>query len=149
MRRHPLRPTAGVGDGDRGAATTEMVLVMPVLIAFLFLVILAGRLTDARSDVVTAASDAARVASLQNTLGQAEVQAAAIVEDTLAGEGIECDGDPTVDVQPGPGGFARGEVVHVTVGCRVRASDLALFDLPGTIPVTAEAWEPIDTHGSR
>ena len=41
--------------------TTELVIVMPVLICFLFLVIAAGRLTDAKSDVVGAASDAARV----------------------------------------------------------------------------------------
>jgi len=63
------------GTGDRGVVTTELVIVMPVLICFLFLVIAAGRLTDAKSDVVGAASDAARVASLQQSAGAAQAQA--------------------------------------------------------------------------
>jgi Flp pilus assembly protein TadG len=66
MTRRPGVPQPSAAE-DGGAATTEMVLVMPVLIMFLFLVVAAGRLTDAKSDVVSAANDAARVASLQGS----------------------------------------------------------------------------------
>lgn len=139
----------GAGAGDRGAATTELVLVMPVLIAFLFLVVASGRLTDARSDVVSAASDAARAASLQATQGAATAQARNIAEDTLAGEGITCQDGPRVDVDiVGAPAFQRGATVRVEVGCDVRTGDLALLGLPGVVTVREEAWEPIDTHRS-
>ncbi|MBN2624011.1 MAG: pilus assembly protein [Acidimicrobiales bacterium] len=134
---------------DDGAATTEMVLVMPVLIAFLSLVVVAGRLTDAKSDVVSAASDAARAASLQANAQAAQAQAQAIAEDSVAGEGIECVGGIRVVLSyPGGGGFARGATVQATVSCDVQTGDLALLDLPGVVTVTERAWEPVDTHRS-
>jgi Flp pilus assembly protein TadG len=133
---------------DRGAASTELVLVSPVLIVFLFLVVLAGRLTDARSDVVSAASDAARAASIQGSEGAAHAAAADIATRTLAGEGIECAGGAGVSVDYLPA-FGRGATVHVVVTCNVPVSDLALLDLGrGVITVTQHAYEVIDTHRS-
>ncbi len=137
--------------GDVGAATTELVLVMPVLIAFLSLVVAAGRLTDARSDVVSAASDAARAASLQDSAGAAATQAQNIAEDSLAGEGIECVGGINVDLAyegGSGGGLERGATVHATVSCDVETGDLALLNLPGVITVVEHAWEPIDGNRS-
>jgi hypothetical protein len=124
-----------------------LVLVMPVLIMFLFLVVAAGRLTDARSDVVSAASDAARAASLEASQGTSVAQARQIAEDSVAGEGIECVGGLRVDVGFLPR-FERGATVHTTVECDVETGDLALLDLPGVITVREQAWEPIDTHRS-
>ena len=88
--------------GDGGAASTELVLITPVLIAFFSLVVLAGRLTDAKGDVVSAASDAARAASLQPTFGAAHAAAQDIASDSVADEGIECAGGVQVD-RPAPG----------------------------------------------
>jgi TadE-like protein len=141
----------GRGPGsDRAAVTTELVLIMPVLVAFLSLVVLAGRLTDARSDVVSAASDAARVASLQFDEATAQAEAEAIAADTMAGEGIECQGGPRVDVVP-VDTFDEGGTLHVTVECDVPADDLALLSLPGgaVVTVTEDAWEPIDAYRSE
>ncbi len=121
---------------------------MPVLIGFLFLVVAAGRLTDARSDVVSAASDAARVASLQFSEGAAEAEAQSIAAATMAGEGIECQGGPVVDVVP-VDGFGPGGTLHVTVRCDVPTGDLALLALPGVVTVSEDAWEPIDAHRSE
>jgi hypothetical protein len=132
---------------DRGAATTELVLITPVLIVFLFLVVAAGRLTDAKSDVVSAASDAARAASLEGTEDAARAAAADIAEQTLAGEGIECDGGADVQVMFDPE-FGRGATVHAIVRCDVSTGDLALMNLPGVITVTQHAYESIDTHRS-
>jgi Flp pilus assembly protein TadG len=125
-----------------------MVLVMPVLISLLSLVVLAGRLTDARGDVVSAASDAARAASLQTTAGSAAAQAQAIADDTLAGEGIECQGGADVALSYEGGGHVRGAIVQATVTCDVPTGDLALMNLPGVVTVREEAWEPIDAHRS-
>lgn len=144
FRPGPFR--AGVDD-DRGAASTELVLVMPVLIAFLSLVVMAGRLTDAKGDVVSAASDAARAASLQATPGAAVAEAEAIAAASVAGEGIECSGGVGVDIDFVPA-FERGATVHVTVSCDVQTGDLALLDLPGVVTVREQAWELVDAHRS-
>ena len=92
---------------------------MPMLIAFLFLLLAAGRMVDARSDVVSAANDAARVASLQATADAARAQAQLAAEDTLAGEGLSCRGGVRAVVTT-PRGFVRGGVVQVDVDLRGR-----------------------------
>jgi TadE-like protein len=135
--------------GDRGVVTTELVIVMPVLICFLFLVIAAGRLTDAKSDVVGAASDAARVASLQQSAGAARAQAQAAATDTVSGENLNCKDGPQVDTEFLPSGeFERGATVHVEVTCTVNTRDLTFIGLPLSVTLFEEAWEPIDAHRS-
>ena len=137
------------GTGDRGVVTTELVIVMPVLICFLFLVIAAGRLTDAKSDVVGAASDAARVASLQQSAGGARAQAQAAATDTVSGENLNCKDGPQVDTEFLPSGeFERGATVHVEVTCTVDTRDLTFIGLPLSVTLFEEAWEPIDAHRS-
>jgi Flp pilus assembly protein TadG len=137
------------GTGDRGVVTTELVIVMPVLICFLFLVIAAGRLTDAKSDVVGAASDAARVASLQQSAGAAQAQAQAAATDTVSGENLNCENGPQVDTEFLPSGdFERGATVHVEVTCTVNTRDLTFIGLPLSVTLFEEAWEPIDAHRS-
>jgi hypothetical protein len=129
--------------------TTELVIVMPVLICFLFLVIAAGRLTDAKSDVVGAASDAARVASLQQSAGAARAQAQAAATDTVSGENLNCKDGPQVDTEFLPSGeFERGATVHVEVTCTVDTRDLTFIGLPMSVTLFEEAWEPIDAHRS-
>ena len=136
--------------GDRGSVTTEMVLVMPLIVMFLFLVVLAGRVTDAKSDVVAAANDAARVASLQGSGDQAVTQAQLAAEATLAGEGMDCIGGVRVDTSiEGGGPFERGAVVVTDVSCDVRTSDLALLDIGGSvITVREQGREPVDAYRS-
>jgi len=149
--RPPLRTP-----GDRGLITTELVIVLPILVSFLYLLILAGRLTDARSDVVGAANDAARAASLQTNLAAAQEQAQAAADDTVRGERLHCignDGAPTVDVEAiappdRPPGFGRGADVRVTVTCQVNTSDLNFIGVGATVTLTEVAWEPIDPYRS-
>ena len=134
---------------DRGAVTAELVIITPVLICFLFLVIATGRLTDAKSDVVGAAADAARVASLQRDGATARTQAQLAAEDTVSGERLNCRGGPQVETTFEPGGaFARGANVHVTVTCTVDVRDLTYIGLPINVTLTEHAWEPIDAHRS-
>jgi Flp pilus assembly protein TadG len=132
---------------DRGAVTTEMVLVLPVLVAFLLLVVAAGRLTDAKSDVVGAAGDAARVASLQDNAAAARAQAQAAATDTVSGERLNCSGGPRVDTRFVPA-FERGASVHVVVTCTVETRDLTGVGLPVRVTLVEDAWEQIDAHRS-
>lgn len=133
---------------DRGAATTEFVLVCPLLLSFLCLAILAGRLVDARSDVVGAANDAARVASLQLDAGAAQTQAQVAATDSVSGERLNCAGGPVVDLDFTPG-FERGATIHVHVTCTVNTGDLTYIGVPGSLTIEGDAWEPIDAHRSQ
>jgi Flp pilus assembly protein TadG len=134
---------------DRGSASTEFVLITPALIAFLFLLLAAGRLTDAKSDIVGAASDAARAASVQPTAGQANAAAAAAADDTVSGERLNCSGGgPQVEAKYLPE-FQRGAIVHITVTCTVNVSDLSYIGFGPSVTLTEEAWEPIDAHRSQ
>lgn len=143
--------TLGRDSGDRGLVTTEFVLVMPLLIVFLFLLVAGGRMVDARGDVVAAANDAARVASLQPTLGEAQTQAQLAADDTLAGEGLTCRGGVRVDLDVGGSGFVPGGVVVARIACDVDTSELGLLTdaLGGVVTVRDEAREPIDTYASQ
>ena len=151
---------------DAGVVTTEMVIILPVLIGFLFLVVLAGRLVDARSDIVGAANDAARAASLQVNAASAQVQAERAAADTVSGERLRCAGGP--DVQVGfmgspetlpsselPGddppnlGYARGGTVWVRVTCEINTSDLSFIGVGPSVTYDEVAWEPMDPNRSE
>lgn len=133
---------------DRGSVTVELVIVMPILIAFLFLMAMAGRLTDAKGDVVSAAADAARAASLQRSAGAAQIEAQAAATESVAGEKLNCARGPTVTTTFEPPPFQRGATVHVVVECTVNTSDLTFIGLPLSVTLSEEAWEPIDAHRS-
>jgi Flp pilus assembly protein TadG len=151
-----LRPPSRT-PGDRGLITTEMVIILPVLVSFLFLLVLAGRLTDARSDMVGAANDAARAASLQTSLGAAQIQAQRAAADTVRGERLECAGGaPTVTVQPvvamtdqETADFGRGIDVRVTVVCVVNTSDLNFLGVGTNVTLREVAWEPVEPYLSQ
>jgi Flp pilus assembly protein TadG len=136
------------GRSDRGSVTTEFVVLTPVLLSFLCLVILTGRMVDARSDIIGAANDAARVASLQLSQGAAEAQAQAAAANAVEGERLNCSGGPQVQVDPDPA-FERGAIVEVTISCTVNLSDLAFIGVPGTLTIEEQAWESIDQHRSE
>lgn len=147
--RSPARRIVRWKRSERGAVTTELVLVTPILIGFLSLVVLGGRLTAAKSDVVSAASDAARAASLQTSDAAAQQQAQRIAEDSVEGEGLECIGGVQVVLDYSDGVFEPGATVEATVSCDVRTGDLALLNLPGVVTVTEHAWEVVDTYRSQ
>lgn len=130
---------------ERGTATTELTLVVPVILGLLLLVVLAGRVTAAHSDVVAVARDAARAASFEDDPAAATVAAAALVHEAL--RDTECAG-ASVDtaVRPGPEGHMRGGVVSVEISCVASLADLALLAVPGSITVTARGSEAIDRH---
>jgi TadE-like protein len=132
---------------DAGTVTTELVLLMPLLLAFLLFVLLAGYLTDAKSDIVGAAADAARAASLQNNAADAQTQASRAAQASVADEGIDCAGGPQVTTsfnQP----FGPGTIVHVHVECTMAAGDLSFIGILGNPVLKEDAWEQVDLHRS-
>lgn len=126
---------------EHGAAATELVLITPLLLLVLVFATLAGRLVGARGDLVGAARDAARAASIQRSAAAAGPAARTAAEATLADEGFSCGSlIVTTDVSD----FRRGGTVAVEVRCDVRLSDLSPLPLPASRTVGADAVEVVD-----
>ncbi|MCI0686314.1 MAG: pilus assembly protein [Sporichthyaceae bacterium] len=127
---------------ERGSMTLEMVLLTPILVGFLGIVVVLGRITETGSEVTGAARDAARAASLQRTPTQAVAVAATTAADLLDAESIDCSTGASVAVDTSnwrPGGW-----VQVRVSCVVRLEDVAFRYFPGSRTVEATAVSPLE-----
>lgn len=118
----------------------ELVLMAPVLVAFLLLVIAAGRFVAVRGEIESASRDAARAASLERTLGAAAGAAGSTARAALDGR-WNCNA-------PSFGGtrWVAGGTVTVTLTCRVSYSGLGLIGLPGSATVTGDSSAPLDLY---
>lgn len=132
MRRH-----------QDGSVTTELVLLTPVLLLLLGFVVFAGRLGGVQQQVLGAADEAARAASLHDDPDAGRAAAAATVQDNLADAGMECAG---LTVEVDTGAFHRGGHVTVTVRCAVGLDDVVFAGLPGSRQYEAAATEVIDLY---
>jgi len=129
--------------GDEGSAAAELVLITPLLILILMLIVAAGRLTDARLQVDSAAMQAARAASLARDPIAAASQADATAQAALASEHVTCD---PLTVTPDTAAFRPGGQVSVQVSCTVSLAGLTLLHLPGSQTLSASFTAPIDAY---
>jgi hypothetical protein len=115
--------------------TVEFVLMVPLLVALLLFLVLAGRVVEAHGQVDGAARDAARAASIART--PAAAQAAA--DQAVAGDVSWC-GRPEVQ------GFVAGSPsLTVSLKCSL---DLAFINL-GQMQVSGYAVAPLDPFAAR
>jgi len=144
MNRRPnYRPNPGSNRlaepaGDTGSMAVEMILLAPVLVAFLLLVIAFGRYVSVRGEVEAASRDAVRAASLERSAGAAAASAQQTANAAL--NGWTCD-----DVVLG-GAFEAGGTIEVSLRCHVSFSDLGLLGLPGEAAVTGDSSAPLDLY---
>lgn len=144
------RRSARVATGEAGALSVEYALVAPVLLAVVLLLVAAGRIGLAETDVRSAASAAAREASLALTAASAQVEATDTARASLDQAGYACV--ELAVVVDGTGlGAALGEAgtVTVTVTCVLSLGDVALPGLGGTRTFTATASSPVDPFRER
>jgi Flp pilus assembly protein TadG len=127
--------------GDRGQMAVEMVLMTPVMVAFLLLVVACGRYVMVRGEVEAASRDAARAASLARDPGDATADAESTAEGSLSGDRATCD-----PVQLDLTDFVAGGTVTARLTCRVDLSDLGLLGLPGSVKVQATSAAPLDLY---
>lgn len=129
---------------ERGASVVSFVLLLPLVIMFIELIVVGGRLAVTEADIQSAARQAARQASVAS----GPSSAGSVIDDAvavgLAGKGFRCQ-NPTASLGSSTV-FWRGGQVEVVVTCTVRLSDLALVTAPGTVTVSATATEPIDQY---
>jgi Flp pilus assembly protein TadG len=128
---------------DRGAATTELVLLAPVVIVALLFIVALGRLASARQDVEAAARDAARAAANARTAPAARSDGEAAAKAALQEGGMHCR-HLNVDVPTDD--FRAGGIVTATVSCTVDLGDLTGLRMPTSRTITASFTVPIDRY---
>lgn len=126
---------------QQGAVSTELAVLAPLLIAFMLLVVFAGRVAQVEGDVTNAAHEAARAASLVGT-PQGAIEAASVTaEANIAVGAVACQ---RLDVMVDTTSFGAGGQVNVTVTCEAAFGDIAMLAVPGSRTFSATAVEVID-----
>lgn len=132
------------GGPDDGSAVVETVVLTPILIVVLLAAIMAGRFESARLHVDTAASNAARAASLARSPSAAEAAASAEAHRSLADAGVAC---PNPRVRVDTTRFRPGGVVKVSLTCHVDIGDLAgMAFLPLNTAISKTSVAPLDQY---
>jgi Flp pilus assembly protein TadG len=129
--------------GQLGSASVELVLITPVLVMFVLLVAMGGRMAQSRGHIDVAARDAARAASIERSPAAARAQGQASAAATLGQVGVPCQ---SVGVAVDTSDFRPGGTVAVEVSCAVRLSDLGLLGIPATRTMTSRSVAPVDVH---
>ena len=127
---------------ERCVATLELVLLVPVLVAFVLFAVGMGRLGQARGDIDAVARDAARAGSIARSPDEAAAAAQATASDVLASRDLTCAG-LAVDVDTTV--FRAGGWVRVDVSCTIPLSTLAGVWAPGDKTMQARALALVDT----
>lgn len=128
---------------ERGAVSTELAVLTPLLIGFMLLVVFAGRVAHAEGDVANAAHEAARAASLVATPAAALEAGVDTAAANIAEGAVACR---SLDVSVDTSDFAAGGQVAVTVTCQAAFADIAMLAVPGNRTFTSTAIEVIDTY---
>lgn len=137
-------------DGERGSAVIEAVIGIPAFMLFVALIIFAGRTAIAHQAVQSAATSAARSASIARTQQQAGAEAHSAGAASLTNQDVHC---LAKTIQIDTSGFAvpvgAPASVRATITCVIDLGDLAVPGIPGTHTVTASMSSPLDTYRER
>jgi Flp pilus assembly protein TadG len=136
-------------DGEAGDAALELVIIAPVLLAFIGLAIAAGRTSVARGSVDAAARDAARQASIARSPGEALAAARLSAQNALSQDGLNCVPIVNVDTSGFTAPLGQPAEVTATVSCTVPLSDLVVPGLPGSKTLTYTFTSPLDPYRGR
>lgn len=135
---------------DRGSAVIEAAIGVPAFLLFTGLIIGAGRVAIAHQAVDSAASEAARSASIERTQGAASQAATRAANAALANHHLQCQTTQThVDTSAFNLPVGTPGSVIATVTCHVGLSDVAVPGLPGSVTITATMSSPVDTYRER
>lgn len=135
---------------ERGSASIEAVIGVSAFVLLGSLVIAGGRVAIAQASVESAASEAARSASIARTQAEADVTAASGAAASLANQDLRCTSSSvSVDTSGFASPVGTPATVAATVSCAVDVSDVALPGVPGSITITRTMTSPIDTYRER
>jgi Flp pilus assembly protein TadG len=126
---------------EQGSATTELVLLTPVLIIVLLFVVALGRVASAHQEVAAAARDAARAATEARSAYSAKADGNAAAKNSLTEGGVTCRG---LIVNVDTTDFHAGGLVTATVHCTLTLRDLAGLRIPTSRTMSSSFTAPID-----
>ncbi|MFF8764952.1 TadE/TadG family type IV pilus assembly protein [Nocardiopsis dassonvillei] len=141
--REPGRDRDLKRERDRGSASVELVLIVPVVLAFLLLLALTGRNYTAALAADALAHAAARSASLHTDRNEARNAAEQAVAASVGGWGRACQ-EPAVRLQPTTEGNLRA--MRAEVECTVHRDDLRALGVGERRTVTGTAVSVLDVH---
>ena len=121
--------------------SVEMIVLIPVLFAFVLLIVAGGRLVQRQGQVDSAARDAARAASIARSSGEASAAANQAVRASIDLGASQCGAPSLAGTN-----FVAGGQVTVALSCTVTLSDLGLVGLPGSMTVRGESVAPLDVY---
>lgn len=131
---------------DQGGAPVELILVAPLLLAFLLLVTFVGRSFSAALAVDSLAHSAARAASLHQDLQHAHGAAEQAVAESVGSWGSACQ-DPRITLHRTGG--ETDPATQATVTCTSERDEFAALGLSPTRHITGTATSVMDTHRER
>jgi len=144
----PLKPK--LRDRERGSASVEAVIGVPVFLLLLGLLIVGGRVAIAHQVVQSAASDAARAASIARSQAAARTDATTAAQQSLANQQLDClTTTVTLDTTGFTTTVGTPAQVRATVACDLNLSNLGIPGLPGSLPITETMSSPLDTYRGR
>lgn len=133
--------------GDRGSVSVELVLgYTPVMVLVLLGLFAVVRIVSAQIDVNAASSAAARQASLAFTPAAAHAGAEQAAAASLTGRTLTCQ-PRSIAVDTGT--MAPGTPVTVQLACTVSLQDLFGLGLPGSLTITGDATQILDSYRSQ
>lgn len=128
---------------ENGYSAPELLAWAVLMVAFITLVVGAGRLVEANSQVNDAAYAAARAASLEQNFDAAQVAGRHAAQESLADRGKACT---QMTVSFDGTDFNTSGQVRVEITCHADLSDVVGFGLPGTKDFTSTAVVPIEQY---
>lgn len=135
---------------EQGSVSAEAVIVVPVFLLLVGVLVLGGRIAIAQQVVQSAASDAARAASIARTAQAAQTDATTAAKHALANQHLDCaTTSVSVDVTAFATTVGTPGQVHATVTCQLKLGDIGLPGVGGTKTVTATMSSPLDTYRER
>lgn len=132
-----------VGRSERGSATVETAVLVPVLVAFMLFALALGRYEMTRQMVAGAARAAAEATAIAPDAADAPALADASATPVLSDGRRSC---ASYSVFTDTAQFRPGGDATVTVSCHIDFSDLLVPGLPGSATVTITDAVPIDTY---
>ena len=130
---------------ERGSLTVELVVLTPVLVVIAMAILVFGRVSEARQQVVEASRAGAEAAAVLPTVGTAQWVGAINAVINLIGRTHTC---AHVAISTDTSHFTADGYVTVHVACQVLLSDITFPGMPGSTVVLASATAPLDPYRS-
>jgi len=133
---------------DSGSVAIEAAILAPVLLTFVLIAVVAGRIQTTGGVVDAAARSGARAASLARSADGAQQAAAEAVQEVFKDRGVRCTDAAGSPVEFGtletPTGTLR--TVTVKVSCTVSLDYLLVAGTPGTKTMTSTFTSVVDRY---